>query len=103
MNTKLDTTYFFPKVLQVIPTDDYKIYVYFNDGSIRLFDASPLIKPETVFEPLSDINIFKTKLAIINNTVAWDIKGNRDPQKCIDLDPFVIFDLPRVQEPNLKL
>lgn len=35
---------YFPKVLQAFPTDDFKVYVYFDDGSIKLFDAAPLLK-----------------------------------------------------------
>jgi hypothetical protein len=99
MDTKLDMRYFCPQVLQVIPTNDYKVYAYFNDGSVRLFDVRPLIKPNTVFEPLSDLHYFKETLAVINDTVAWDIGGNRDPSLCVDLDPFVIFDQPRVMDP----
>jgi hypothetical protein len=34
----------FHKVLQVVPTTDYKVYIYFEDGKIKLFDASELIK-----------------------------------------------------------
>lgn len=97
-NSKLDMTNFFPQVLQVVPTNDYKVYAYFNDGSIRCIDVKPLIKPQTVFEQLSDIDIFKTKLAVINDTVAWDIGGNRDVQKCIDLDADTIFDSPIIDE-----
>ncbi len=81
MNAQLNTSYFWPKVLQVIPTDDYKVYAYFNDGSVRCFDAKPFIKPDTVFGPLAYINFFKDKLAVINDTIAWDIGGNSDPQK----------------------
>jgi len=99
MIQKIEKTEFWPKVLQVVPTDDYKVYVYFNDGSVRLFDVKPLIKRETVFEPLFDLGFFKSKLAIINDTVAWDIGGNRNPQKCVDLDPFVIFEKPAVSDP----
>jgi len=105
--TQINTnTAFIPKVLQVIPTDDYCVYVYFNDGSVRLFDVKPLIKPDTVFEILNNISYFKSKLAVINDTVAWDVGGNRDPRKCIDLDPCVIFELPAVTDPlldNLKV
>ena len=36
MPQKLDKSKFWPKVLQVVPTDDYKVYAYFNDGSVRL-------------------------------------------------------------------
>jgi len=99
MTQKLDLDKFWPKILQVIPTNDYGVYAYFNDGSVRLFDAKPLIEPGTVFEPLQDIEFFKSKLAVINDTIAWDIGGNRNPCKCIDLDPFVIFEQPAVADP----
>ena len=99
MTQKLDLDKFWPKVLQVIPTNDYGVYAYFNDGSVRLFDTKPLIEPGTVFEPLQDIEFFKSKLAVINDTIAWDIGGNRNPCKCIDLDPFVVFAQPAVADP----
>jgi len=99
MAQELDKNNFWPKVLQVVPTDDYCVYAYFNDGSVRLFDVKSLIKPGTIFEPLQDITFFKSKLAVINETVAWDIGGNRDPRKCIDLDPFVIFEQAPVADP----
>ena len=95
----LDNANFWPKVLQVIPNDNYSIYVYFNDGSVRLFDVKPLIEPGTVFGPLRDIVFFKSKLTVMNGTVAWDIGDNRDPRKCIDLDPLVIFEQPPVADP----
>lgn len=90
---------FWPKVLQVVPADDYGVYAYFNDGSVRFVDAKPYIEPGTVFEPLANRDIFRDKLAVINDTVAWDMGGDRDPVKCIDLDPFVIFDSPAVADP----
>ena len=95
----LDKANFWPKVLQVVPTDDYGIYVYFNDGSVRFFDARPLIRPGTVFEPLHDTAFLKSKLAVINDTVAWDIGGNRNPRKCVDLDPLVIYQQPAIADP----
>lgn len=99
MIQKIDKSDFYPKVMQVVPTDDYGVYAYFNDGSVRFFDVKPLIKPGTVFEQLKDIAFFKSKLTVINNTVAWDIGGNRNPRKCIDLDPFVIFEQPVASDP----
>lgn len=99
MSNNLNPSCFWPTVLQVVPTDDYKVYTYFNDGSVRLFDVNPLIKPNTIFAPLKDINVFKLKLAVINDTVAWDMGGNRNPHKCIDVDPFVIFEQPAVDDP----
>jgi len=93
---------FWPQVLQAVPTDDFGVYAYFNDGSVRYVDVKPKIQPGTVFEPLRDISTFKSKLAVINDTVAWDMGGNRNPEKCIDLDPFVIFESPAVADPLLK-
>jgi hypothetical protein len=95
----MDKDCFWPKVLQVLPTDNFEVYAYFNDGSVRFFDAKPLLKPGTVFEPLMDIKEFKDKLAVINDTVAWDMGGNRNPRKCVDLDPFVIFEQQTVPDP----
>jgi len=99
MKQELDRQKFIPKVLQVVPTNDFCVYVYFNDGSVRLLDMRPLIKPDTVFEPLRDINYFKSKLAVINDTVAWDVGGNRNSRNCIDLDPCVIFEHSVVEDP----
>ncbi len=90
---------FWPKVVQVIPADDYKVYAYFNDGSVKLVDIKPFISPGTVFEVLGDEDYFKSRLTVINDTVAWDVGENRDPRKCIDLDPFVIFESPSVADP----
>jgi len=99
MIQELDLSKFWPKVIQVIPTEKYEVYAYFNDGSVRLFDVKPLIKSGTVFEPLLDISIFKSKLSIINDTIAWDMGGQRNPHKCVDLDPLVIFEQPAVNDP----
>ena len=97
--TKLDTRHFWPKVLQVLPTDNFEVYAYLNDGSVRLYDVKPLLKKETVFEPLMDIQTFKNTLTVINDTIAWDMGGNRDPYKCIDIDPFTIFEKAPVADP----
>lgn len=95
----LDSRHFFPLVLQVIPTDNFELYVYFNDGSVRFFDANPILKKETVFERIMDIDNFKSKIRILNGTVAWDIDGNRNTYDCIDIDPLVIFDSPKIDDP----
>ena len=94
----LDKRYFFPKVLQAVPSDDYKVYAYMNDGSIHCVDMTPIIETKTVFKPLSDIQTFKSRLTVINDTVGWDFEGNRDPYKCVDIDPEVVFDAPAVCE-----
>ncbi len=39
----LDMTRFYPEVYQAVAGEDYTVYVYMNDGSMRLYDAKPLI------------------------------------------------------------
>ena len=93
------TTDFWPVVLQVIPTDNFEVYAYLNDGSVRLYDVKPLLKENTVFEPLMDLQTFKNKLAVINDTIAWDMGGNRNEYKCIEIDPFTVYEKPQVADP----
>ena len=97
--TQLDKRFFYPEVVQVLPADDFKIYAYLNDGSVRLYDAGPLLKKGTVFEPLMNVKVFKEKLTVINDTIAWDMTGDRDPCKCIDIDPLTIFENQPIPDP----
>jgi hypothetical protein len=90
---------YWPQVLQVVPTDDYMVYAYFSDGSIHLVDMKPLIYPGSVFEPLLDLGVFKTRLTVMNDTVAWDILQDGNPRHCLDLDPFTIYETPAVIDP----
>ena len=94
---------FIPEVLQVIPSTGYSVYVYFNDGSIHLYDVSPLIEKGGIFEKIRDKVIFDSALTVMNGTVAWDIDGNRDTTKCIDIDPFTVFESPVAAEPSDKI
>lgn len=99
MDTQLNTAYFFPHVLQAVPTDDYAVFAYMNDGSVRKVDIKPMIRSGTVFAPLQDIAFFKERLTVINDTVAWDMSGDRNAEKCVDIDPVSIFDSPNVDDP----
>ena len=78
-------------VLQVYPTENYKIYLYFSDGKIKLYDASPLID-KGVFTKLKDKNFYFNRCTILNKTLAWDVSGNYNPLECIDLDPNVLYE-----------
>lgn len=82
---------FMPMVVQVVAGENFTVYAYFNDGAIRLVDAKPLIKKGGVFSAIADPAAFREKLTVLNDTVAWDLSGDRDPAKCIDLDPIEIF------------
>ena len=77
-------------IVQVLPQEDYKVICYFDDGQIKLFDVKPLIG-KGIFKKIADNEVFRNKCTVINHTLAWDIGGNFDPGKCIDLDPEKIY------------
>lgn len=90
---------FFPKVVQAISGANFTVYAYFNDGTVRLVDAKPLIEKGGVFAPLSDVDFFCSRLTVLNDTVAWDMTGDRNEATCIDLDPIVIYRNAVVEDP----
>jgi len=77
-------------VIQVRPTPDFKVYVYFDDGKIKLYDMSPYLN-KGVFNQISNIDAFIEKCTVINQTLAWDVGGHFDEYRCLDIDPEVIY------------
>ena len=90
----------FPKIVQVVPTEEYTVHVYFEDGKIVCYDAKPLLDKE-VFAVLRDVEYFIKTCTIMNDTLAWDVSGNRDNTKCIDIDPYTLYELDAVKEEML--
>lgn len=91
---------FIPKVVQAVADERFTVYAYFNDGTVRRLDAAPLLEKGGVFAPLRDPDFFRERLTVLNDTVAWDIDGNRDPCTCVDLDPCEIYETcPVVTDP----
>ena len=69
-----------PKVLQAVAGQGHLVYIYFHDGTVRLYDASPLLEKGGVFAPLRDDAIFRERLTVLNDTVACDLDGNLNAQ-----------------------
>lgn len=46
---------FIPEVLQVVPGDNYTVYAYFNDGTVRCYDASGLVMRSGILAQLRDL------------------------------------------------
>lgn len=87
----------FHRVVQVIPTKDYTVYVYFEDGKIVCYDMSSMLDGP-VFQPLKDIDVFMNTCTVLNDTLAFDIAGNWDETACVDIDPDTLYEFPSVQE-----
>lgn len=86
---------YFPVVVQAVPQPDFHVYVYFSDGKITDYDMSPYLS-KGIFQSLSELQIFMETCTVMNNTVAWDLGGNRDSCDCIDIDPFTLYDAPSI-------
>ena len=86
---------YFPTVVQVMPQTNYTVQVFFDDGKIVEYDASNDLQGE-VFQPLKNLNIFMDTCTVMNDTLSWDITGQRDPTQSIDIDPLVLYELPAI-------
>jgi len=79
-----------PDIVQVVPREDYSVLVYFVDGKVTCYNVSLLLE-KGLFKKLQDKDIFMNRCMILNDTLAWDIAGNRDVSKCIDIDPETLY------------
>ena len=94
---------YIPKVLQTVAGEDFTIYLYFSDGSVRLYDAKPLLQQGGVFEPMRDPDYFRDRLSLLYVLVALVVSGVIDPCNCIDLDPIELYETcPVVVDPLEK-
>ena len=78
------------QVIQVIPRNDFHVYIYFSDGKVKLYNVKPLLN-KGVFKKISSPDVFIKCCTVMNNTLAWDLSGNFDPYNCIDLDPEKLY------------
>lgn len=59
----------YPKAIEVKPLDDYKLFIVFDNGEKRIYDAKPLIKGSW-FGKLCDKKLFNT-IHIAAASVEW--------------------------------
>jgi Protein of unknown function (DUF2442) len=58
------------KVIQVKPNSDFTVYLYFNDGKIKLYDMKPHLNNDNgIFKQISDIDSFMNKSTVMNGTL----------------------------------
>ena len=81
-----------PKLFQVFPTDDFKVYLYYDNGEIKQYDCAWALLENGVFTEIHDITTLKDICTIMNGTLAFDISRVRDPYSCIDICPDTIYE-----------
>lgn len=65
-------------VKKVIPTDDYKLILTFENNETRIFDMYPYLN-KGVFRELNDINLFKT-VKVSFDSIEWLNEADMDPE-----------------------
>jgi hypothetical protein len=65
-------------VKDVIPVEDYKLLLTFENGEIRQFDMKPYLD-KGIFKQLWDVSLFKT-VRLSFDTIEWDNEADLDPE-----------------------
>lgn len=66
------------RIVGVRPESGRRLYIAFDNGEAKVFDASPLIEPGTVFAFLSEERNFRRVYLDEFGNVAWDIDPSVD-------------------------
>lgn len=65
-------------VTNVIPLDNYQLWLKFKNGEEKIFDMKPYLE-KGIFKKLKDENIFKTA-KVSFDTVEWANEADIDPE-----------------------
>jgi len=58
-------------IIECAYVSEYRLLLTFSDGSRKIVDMMPYLKGE-IFEPLKDVNVFKTvRLNEVFHTIEW--------------------------------
>lgn len=80
------------KILYVSPGEGNRVYCFCADGLWRIWDASAILQTSAMQDQVrSNPDFFRSAMTVINETLAWDISGDKDPSECIDVDPNEIY------------
>ena len=81
------------RIIYVAMGKGNRAYCLFSDNQWRIWDATDVLNSQTMQAQLrKDPGFFRNRIAVINNTLAWDVAGDGDPYLCIDVDPIVIYE-----------
>ena len=68
-------------IISVTANKDFSLLLVFDNNEKKLYDMKSLIKPNTVFEFLSDWNNFSKVYLDSDSIVSWDKNPNIDSEK----------------------
>ncbi len=68
----------YPTIKEVIPGDDYKLHIVFENGERGTLDVRPFLD-FGVFRRLKDQEAFK-RVKVVFDTIEWDVGVDLDPE-----------------------
>ncbi len=68
----------YPSVKEVVPGDDYIIYVVFDNGECGTLDMKPILD-FGVFQRIKEYDAFK-RVRVAFDTIEWDCGVDLDPE-----------------------
>ncbi|MCI8608484.1 MAG: DUF2442 domain-containing protein [Firmicutes bacterium] len=89
--------YYVPSVIRVIPKENFHVEVLFDNGRLVDYDVTPLLDEEE-YRPLQEPAVFMNTCKVLGGTLAWDLTGKNDPDDCLDIDPFMLYECPAKNE-----
>lgn len=79
------------RITKVVPMNDHTLTLSFDNGEVRRYDMSPLLREGTVFAPLREWENFRRVYLDEDHCVSWDIDPNTDSRRVwsnkVDLSP----------------
>ena len=79
------------RIVGVVANNDFTLFIRFDYGDVRLYDARPLLQKGTVFEHIANIETFRRVYVDEQHCIAWDIDPSIDSTKVwsnkVDLCP----------------
>ena len=66
------------KITDVTANNDFTLTLTFDNGERRLYNALPLLQPNTVFAPFRNIDKFRSVYLDDQRCVSWDIDPSVD-------------------------
>ena len=68
----------YPSIKEVIPRDDYTLFLVFENGENGVLDMKPMLD-FGVFQRIKDLDKFK-RVRIAFDTIEWDCDVDLDPE-----------------------
>lgn len=76
----------YPSIKEVVPQDDYTLFVVFDDGRVGVLNMKPILD-FGIFQRIKDLDEFK-RVRIAFDTIEWDCGVDLDPEyvyaKCLE-------------------